>query len=261
MPMNLAAIGAHTFYTFLLLFARTSGMLSFAPVLGNRGIPNPLKAGLALMVSLAVTPLLEPRTGAIPTSLLTLFLQLAGEAMVGMMIGFIARLFFSAVEMAGFLVDTQMGFGFLQLQNPFAEQPGSVLSVFQYQIALVLYLLMNGHLLLIGGVVDSFGVILPGGFAPQGEMGMAFLPILQALLLLCLRIALPAIAVLMVMEFAFGLMARMVPTLNVFFIGSPAKVIVGLTSIGVLLPAFALMVGQILLETSNGIGRMLPLAK
>lgn len=258
--MNLTAIGVHTFYSFLLIFARASGMISVAPVLGNRSLPNALKAGLALLLSLATTPLLEPLAKAVPTDILSLILQVMSEALLGLVIGYVARAFFAAVEMAGFLVDTQMGFGFLQLSNPFAEHPASVLGTFQYQLAIVLYLMMNGHLLLMGSLVDSFRVVVPGGFVPQSGFGMVFVPLLETLLLLCLRIALPALGVLLVLEIAFGLMARMVPTLNVFFIGSPAKVIMGLTAIGILLPAFAIIVGQVMLEGSNGIGRLLPLA-
>lgn len=258
--MNLTTIGVHTFYAFLLIFARASGMIAVSPLLGNRSIPNTLKAGLALMLSLASTPLVEPLAKAVPADILTLILQVGGEAVLGIVIGYVARAFFSAVEIAGFLVDTQMGFGFLQLANPFAEHPASVLGTFQYQLSIVLYLLMNGHLLLMGSLVDSFRVVAPGGFLPQGGFGMVFLPLLQALLLLCLRIALPALGVLLILEIAFGLMARMVPTLNVFFIGSPAKVIIGLTTIGILLPAFAIIVGQVMLEGSNGIARLLPLA-
>ncbi|MCX6382256.1 MAG: flagellar biosynthetic protein FliR [Armatimonadetes bacterium] len=259
--LNYTTIGVHAFYTFLLVFSRTSGLIAVAPVLGSRSIPHPLKAGLALVLSLAIMPLQEAHTANAPTHLLVLTTQIAGEAILGIVMGYIARLFFSAVEIAGTLVDTQMGFGFLQLANPFAEQPNSILSVFQYQLATTLYLLMNGHLLLIGAMVESFTLITPGTFAPTAAFGGGFATILQGVMLLCIRVALPAIGVLILMEIAFGIMARLVPTLNVFFVGAPAKIIVGLTTVSLLLPAFAMMVGQVMTESMQGIHQLLSAGK
>ncbi len=255
--LNYTTIGVHTFYTFLLVFSRTSGLVAVAPILGSRSIPRTVKAGLALVLSLAIVPLQEEHTFNPPTHLLVLTTQVVGEAMVGLVIGYLARLFFAAVEIAGTLIDTQMGFGFLQLANPFAEQPNSILSVFQYQLATTLYLLMNGHLLLINSVIDSFTLIAPGTFAPTAAFGSGFVTILQAVMLLCLRVALPAIGVLLLMEIAFGIMARLVPTLNIFVVGAPGKILIGLTTVSILLPAFALIVGQVVTESSQGIHQLM----
>ncbi len=259
--LNYTTIGVHAFYTFLLVFSRTSGLIAVAPILGSRSLPRTLKAGLALVLSLAMMPLQEAHTANPPTHLLVLVTQVAGEAMLGIVIGYIARLYFSAVEIGGTMVDTQMGFGFLQLANPFAEQPNSILSVFQYQLATTLYLVMNGHLLLISAVADSFTLVPPGTFAPTAAFGSGFAPILQGVMLLCLRVALPAIGVLLLMEIAFGIMARLVPTLNVFLVGAPAKIIVGLTTVSLLLPAFGFMVGQVMTQSMQAIHQLLAAGK
>lgn len=255
--LNYTAIGVHAFYTFLLVFARTSGLVAVAPILGSRSIATNLKAGLALVLSLALLPLTEPLAKQTPSDLLLLVTQIGGEAMLGVVIGYIARLYFSAVEISGTMVDTQMGFGFLQLANPLGEQPSSVLSLFQYQLATTLYLVMNGHLLLIGAIADSFSLVPPGTFAPTAAFGMGFSPILQGILLLCLKVALPAIGVLLLMEIAFGIMARMVPTLNVFMVGAPAKILVGLSTVSLLMPAVGFATGRIMLESMQAIHQLL----
>lgn len=259
--LNYSTIGVHAFYAFLLVFSRTSGLIAVAPILGSRSIPRTLKAGFALALSLALLPLEEGRVANPPSHLLVLVTQVAGEAILGIAMGYVARLFFAAVEIGGTLADTQMGFGFLQLANPFAEQPSSILSVFQYQLAITLYLAMNGHLLLIGAMADSFTVVAPGGFSPAPAFGGGFPLILQAVMLLCVRVALPAIGVLILMEIAFGIMARLVPTLNVFFVGAPAKIIVGLTTVSLLLPAFGFIVGRVMTESIQSIHQLVAAGK
>jgi flagellar biosynthetic protein FliR len=120
---------------------------------------------------------------------------------------------------------------------------------------------MNGHLLLLGTLAESFYGIPPGLVAPQAGFGTAILPTLQNLFLLAFRIALPAVGVLIVVEIGLGLLARLVPNLNVFFVGAPAKILLGLTTVVVLLPAFSLVVGRVVMEASASMERLLPLAK
>jgi flagellar biosynthetic protein FliR len=133
-------IGVKEFYTFLLVFARVGGLMVAAPLLGNKAIPGMAKAGFAAVFALAVTPLALPHAGPIPEHLFILAGQVMTDVLFGLAIGYLARVLFAAVEMAGWFVDTQMGFGIINLLDPFSEQQSSVLSMFQYQLAVTLYL-------------------------------------------------------------------------------------------------------------------------
>lgn len=243
----------HEFYTFLLVFCRVAGVMTAAPLLGNRGIPRPALAGFVLILSLALTPLVAPHTGPIPGHLLLLALHVVKNAVFGLALGFLARLLFASVEMAGYFVDTQMGFGFINLINPFSEQQSSLMSMFHYQLAVTLYLLMNGHLMLIGSVAQSFEALAPDAIAPHGPFGMAVVPILKMMFVLGLRIALPAIAVLSMVDMAFGLVARTVPQINVFIVGMPAKILMGIMTVACLLPIMISVVGQLIAGTNAGL--------
>jgi flagellar biosynthetic protein FliR len=159
--------------------------------------------------------------------------------------------------MAGYFVDTQMGFGFLTLINPFAEQQSSAMGTFQYQLAMTLYLLSNGHLLLLGALAESFQTLLPGGVTPGGAFGMTALPMLQQMMGLGFRLALPAAGVLFVVDVAFGLVARMVPQVNVFIVGIPAKIVLGLMTMALVLPAIALIVGDIVTGTMHSVDTLI----
>jgi flagellar biosynthesis protein FliR len=259
--MDYSAIRLHDLYVFVLLFARVSGLMVAAPILGNRSIPRPVKAGLALIFSLAVLPMTAPKVGAIPDHLYLLAGQVLGDVIFGLSLGYLARLLFSAIEMAGYFVDTQMGFGMVNLYDPFAEQQTSVLSVFQYQLALTVYLLSNGHLLLLGALAESFNVLLPGGVSLNAGFGMTAVPMLQLMFALGFRLALPAAGVLFVVDFAFGLIARLVPQVNVFIVGVPAKIIIGLATVTILLPSLSLIVGQIIMGTTEALNALILSAK
>ncbi len=246
MPSDFTTLQFHQFYAFLLVFARVSGVVVTAPFLGNKAIPHTVKAGLALVISLSITPMVTSRVGALPESLVVLAGEILSDAVFGLALGYVGKLLFAAVEMAGYFVDTQIGFGFANLIDPFSEQQTSLLSVFQYQLALTLYLLMNGHLLLIRAVVGSFETVSPGGVQFGGQFGMSIAPLLPKVFTLGFQLALPAVGVLVLMDVAFGLIARLAPQVQVFQVGAPMKIIVGLTTVAITLPTLSLVVGQII---------------
>lgn len=259
--MNYTAVGIHDFYAFLLIFARVGGLMTAAPLFSNRTIPRQVKAGFILVFSLALIPLVAPRVGPIPDSLLLLIGGVAKDAIFGLALGFLARVLFASVEMAGYFIDTQMGFGFINLINPFSEQQASLLSAFQYQLAVTVFLLANGHLVLLGSLVKSFEAVPPGAITMHAQVGMTMGPMLKTMFMLGLQMALPATAVLLLVDVAFGLIARMVPQINIFMIGMPAKVIVGLMTVAMLLPVMSLVVGQIMSGTELGLSALIAAAR
>ena len=254
-------IAVHDFYTFLLVFARIGGLMSAAPLFSNRAIPKQVKAGFMLVFSLALTPLVAPHTGPVPDSLFLLVFGVLKDGLFGLAVGFVARVMFAAVEMAGYFTDTQMGFGFINLINPFSEQQASLMSTFQYQLAITIYLLANGHLILLGSLANSFQAIPPGAVVLQGSLAQVIAPLMKSMFILGLQMALPAIAVLLLIDVSFGLIARMVPQMNIFIVGMPAKVIVGLMIVAMVLPVISLIVGNIISGTSIGMNALVTATK
>jgi flagellar biosynthetic protein FliR len=255
--MNYTEISIHTFYTFLLVFARVGGVITAAPLLGNRAIPRIVRAGFALVFSLALTPLTATKVGPVPQHVLLLAAAVLKDGIFGVSIGFAARLLFASVEMAGYFIDTQMGFGFINLVNPFSEQQASLLSVFQYQLAITVYLLANGHLALLGSVADSFQALPPGAVNFHGAFGLTMASLLKTMFLLGFRLALPAAGVLVAVDLAFAMVARAVPQMNVFIVGMPAKILIGLTTVALLMPVMAIIVGQIVTDGAASVQALL----
>lgn len=259
--MDYFAVRTHDFYTFILVFARVSCLLVAAPLLGNRAIPHSVKAGLCLLFSVAITPLVTSVTGPVPENILLFAGAVVRDGMFGLAMGYLARILFSAVEMAGYLADTQMGFTFANIFNPFTEHQESLLSSFQYQVTMTIYLILNGHLILLGSVVDSFKALPPGTVSPHAGFTLTVVPMLNQMFLLGMRVAMPAVGVLLIVDVAFGLVARMVPQINVYIVGMPAKIIIGLGIVAMLLPMLSMAASQMITGTTLGMNALIGGAK
>ena len=237
-------IGVGEFWTFTLLFTRIGMLFVAAPLLSSSAIPHMAKAGLAALLAISLTPALEPHTAPPPNDILAFATQIAAEAAVGLALGFLARMIFAAIEIAGSFVDLQIGFSMMNILDPISGQSSAVISSFMSQLALTLFLVAGGHLFLIGAVAGSYSVVGPGAAHFAGNGPDAVTAIAGQMLMLAFRIALPAAAILLVVDVAFAIIARTVPQMNVMLVGLPLKILVGLFTVGVVLPAMAVAIGQ-----------------
>jgi flagellar biosynthetic protein FliR len=247
----------HEFYAFLLIGARTGGLLTGTPILGNHSVPRQALAGLAIVFAMAITPVLTPHTGPIPSSLIALGLLVLQNGIIGLAIGYFTMLLFSAVKIAGFFIDTQMGFGIVNLLDPFSQQQSSVMAAFQYQTAMTLYFILNGPLLLLGALTRSFTAIPPDAVVSGIAHVNNLIPMLSTMMQLSFQLALPAFGVLLLTDVGLGLIARAAPQINVFIVGMPAKIIMGLATVAFLMPVLGIVVGRIIIGTNSGFAALL----
>lgn len=239
-------VNLQEFWTFLIVLARVSALSLSAPIFGSRLVPAQVKIGLAAVLSIALVPTVAGQVGAPPADLFGLLLRLAGEVAIGICLGMIIQLFFVALQVGGHLIDSQAGFGIINLLNPYSELHNSVLGQFLYQLGMVLFLTMGGHLFLIGTLARSYATIAPGAATFSGSAETVFLHAINEMFVLAFRLAIPVVAVTLVIDVAFGIMGRMVPQMHVFLVGIPVKIIVGLVTLAVALPALAIFFGQML---------------
>ena len=154
---DLAAFSAGSFWAFLQVFVRVSSLFVTAPVFGSREIPPQAKIGLAGILSLVLLPLVKSTLGpSVPSSVYGMVGTLLGQALIGLLIGFVVSLIFVAVRVGGDLIDYQMGFTQAATFNPQFNETVSPIASFQYRYALVLYLIANGHWLLLASLERSF---------------------------------------------------------------------------------------------------------
>ncbi len=240
MPLDLVGQAVERFGLFWLIVGRVSGLFFLAPVFGNRFVPAQVRAGLVLLVSLALLPVTAPPPGGVPGDPAGYAAAFARELAFGLAMGFLVALVFAVAEVAGQLLDVDMGFGLVNVIDPVFGEPLPLVGNFLHLVAILLYLLVDGHHLLLQALSESFARVPPGlggiteGGARLGVDEVAWM------FLAAVRIAAPVLGVLFLATVVMGLVARAAPQLNVFVVGLPLKVAVGLVALAVAMPVYVL---------------------
>ena len=216
-------------------FLRVLALFSAMPVIAQRSVPVRLRVALAFLIALCAQASL-PEAPAIALDSAQAFLVIVQQVLIGLALGFAARVVFSAIELAGELVGLQMGLNFAGFFDPATGGQTTAVSRFYGVSVAWLFIVINGHLLLIAAVVQSFQAF------PVGPEPFAFLRSAQPQLWgaeifrLGLWIALPMIAMLLFVNLVLGIVSRVAQQMNVFAIGFPITLSVGLLGVRLTLP-------------------------
>ena len=228
---------------------RILGLIMAAPVLGHRSVPARVKIGLGVFIALVISPTLPPMPDVGLGSWHGLLI-LVQQLLIGVAIGFIMRIVFAAIEAAGEIIGLQMGLGFASFFDPQSAGQTLVLARFFNMLAVLVFLAINAHLLLIGVLVESFHS-LPISTQPLSAAGFHHVASFgTTIFAVGLQLALPIIAILLMTNLALGILTRSAPQLNIFAIGFPITLGVGLIVLNVTLPFFA---PQVELMIQNGL--------
>ncbi len=213
---------------------RVLGVITAAPIFSHSSIPNQVKLGLGIMLTLIIMPTLPP----LPQFEIFSFqglLILVQQLVIGLAIGFSMRLVFSAVEMAGQLIGMSMGLGFASFYDPQTQGQSTAVNQFLVLLSMLIFLSLDGHLIIVTAVANSF-ITMPiavggGGINPM-KIAMWGETIFSAGLLL----ALPAVTALLITNMALGILTRTAPQLNLFGVGFPVTLSIGFLVLALALP-------------------------
>jgi flagellar biosynthetic protein FliR len=222
---------------FIWPLTRILGLIMVAPVFGHRTVPGRVKIGLGIFITLIIAPTLPPMPDVGLGSWHGLFI-LVQQLLIGVAIGFIMRIVFAAVEAAGEIVGLQMGLGFASFFDPQSAGQTLVLARFFNLLALLVFLAVNAHLLLLGVLVESFQSlpISPQPLSAAGFYNVAAFG--STVFAVGLQLALPVIAIMLMTNLSLGILTRSAPQLNIFAIGFPITLGVGLIVLDLTLPYF-----------------------
>ncbi|HEX8988925.1 MAG TPA: flagellar biosynthetic protein FliR [Rhodocyclaceae bacterium] len=219
--------------------ARVLALISVAPVFSNISLPERIKLVLGVAITLALIPALPPMPAIQVGSWLGLAV-LAQQTVIGMLIGFALRIAFAAVDVAGQLIGLQMGLSFAVFYDPTSSSQAPVVSEFLSLLATLIYLALNGHLLMLSLLAQSF-TLLPVSATPM--FAAASLTTAAAwgatMFTAGVLLALPLITALLITNVAMGVLSRVAPQLNLFAIGFPVTIFAGFAVIAISLPYFA----------------------
>ncbi|MDX1490440.1 MAG: flagellar biosynthetic protein FliR [Pseudohongiellaceae bacterium] len=213
--------------TYLWPLFRVMGFFMAAPLIGTQLVPVRIRVVLAVAVTLAVAPLLPP-VPAIDGISFGAGLLVAQQLLIGAALGFFMQLLFQVFVLAGQIIAMQMGLGFASMVDPSNGVNVAILSTVYLMLVMLLFVTFDGHLAMIEVLAESFIVIPIGDFGRGSEMFFDVAATLSWVFSSALVLALPALTALLISNFAFGIMTRAAPQLNIFALGFPVALMFGL---------------------------------
>lgn len=224
---------------FLLVLTRVSVILFLFPFFGSNTFPALLKAGLALSISLALFSTVSTDSASFPDRVLMAPVLLVSELFVGLVIALVVRLFFGAVQMAGLLIGFQMGFSMINVMDPLSGSQVSVMEQLGYWTVLIVFILLEGHYMLLLALVESFEMVPPGGFFLPQVFFDQIMVMTGGMFITGIKIGAPAIVSLLFVSVAFGITAKFAPQMNVLIISFPVNITIGILFFGAVFEVIA----------------------
>lgn len=220
---------------FVWPLTRILGLIAIAPPFGNRGVPTRVKIFLGMLLAMIVAPTIPPLENVDPISISGIMI-LMQQLVIGLAMGFMIRVIFAGIEMAGETIGLTMGLGFATFFDPQTRGRSSAISQFLVIITTLLFLSMNVHLSLFEVLINSFKTI---PISTSLTMGFSFLKLAiwgEEIFKIGMLLSMPIVAALLIANIALGILTRAAPQLNLFGIGFPITIGVGFLMLYLLLP-------------------------
>jgi len=231
---------------FFLILTRNSGMFLVAPIFGTGQTPAQVKVATVFVVTLVMFPVLSTMDFNVPSNLFIFAIAAAKELMVGIFIGFAAVLLFTSVQLAGEYISHLMGLSIANVVDPVTRQHVPVIGQFYYILAILIFLFIDGHHWLIAAIQTSY-MAVPIGFDFPNLINIIerLLLLSSQMFIIALMLIAPVLGVLFVTEVALGFMAKVMPQMNIFVVGLPLKIYIGLSMILMVMPMTRVFIDNI----------------
>ncbi|MDD4802268.1 MAG: flagellar biosynthetic protein FliR [Syntrophomonas sp.] len=227
-----------TLGNFFMVFGRLTGLFISAPIFSNRQMPGRIKILIIILLAGVMTSFVPITSVVVLDNPAYFIAALIMEIFVGYCMGFLAYLIFSAIQLAGQLMDTQMGFGIVNVLDPESGTQIPLMGNFCYLLALLIYLVLDGHHYLLNAIIRSYQIIPVMGANLGSDFVELFMDVTVYMFVIAVQIAAPIIITLMITNVAMGFIARTVPQMNVFIVGLPLNIMAGLGALLVLMPIY-----------------------
>ena len=227
-----------------MVFARTGALLMTIPPFESRNIPVLFKIGLAISVSALLFPFVPMDGYRMQTNALSFGMGVIGEVTLGFLVGLMIQLLFAGIQLGGQLAGFQIGLAIANVMDPARGGQIPILSQFNHLLAILLFMAINAHHGFIQAVVESFHLVPPLQVAFSPASIELLLELAGRMFLIAIKIGAPVIVALILTSVVLGLMARTVPHMQVFIVGIPLKILIGLLFIGFSLPYLAAYITQ-----------------
>lgn len=244
--------------TLMLPLTRILAVIATAPIFSHRAHPTRVKLGMGLLLTLAVMPTLPPIPSVDIFSMQGILL-IAEQLIIGASIGFTLRLFFAAIDLAGQLIGSTMGFGFATFFDPTSQGQTTVINQFIMMLAMLIFLSLDGHLLIVSVMSQSF-TSMPITLTSPGVNTVKIAKLGGEMFSIGLLLALPCVATLLIINMALGILTRTAPQLNLFGIGFPVTLSMGFLILALALPGMLQPIENLIQQGFNHVQEIVSIA-
>jgi flagellar biosynthesis protein FliR len=213
--------------TFLLVFARVGAMVMLLPGLGESNIPVRIKLAVAVLLTLVILPLHRQAYQIDMQSMAPLVVMMIHELIVGIVLGATARVTLSALQVGGAVIAQQMGLGFVTSVDPTQGQQGVLIGNFLTMLGVTLLFATDSHYLVIAALNDSYAIFSPSDLMPSGDIAELASRAFTAAFKLGVQLSAPFLVFGLVFNIGLGVLARLMPQMQVYFVGVPLSILAG----------------------------------
>lgn len=222
--MDIQLIPVEQFQTFLIVTSRVAGFIGAIPVISSAQAPGRIKTAIVVAISLAVFPVMSEAVPNISFSPIPFMLLIISELLLGLLLGLVARLIFTAVEFGATVIGYQMGFAAAEVFDPQNQRQVALISQFQNIFAILIFLAINGHHLFLQTAIRSYELLPPGQLDLSGQAVPYLMELASHMFSIGVQFSAPVLAVLLLSGLILGVLARVFPQLNVFLLSFPINI-------------------------------------
>ena len=239
---------------FLLMLTHISGIFLISPFFGSMNIPMFFRVGIALAMSVVLFPVVDGLgTPETPPSIIMFGAAVLGELFIGWLIGFVAYISFAAITMAGKVMDMQVGFAVVNVVDPTSGQQIPLIGSFLYNLAVIILLVTNGHHMLIAALVESFRAVPLAGLEANISLALIIANFTGTIFLTGMKIAMPITFAILLTNVGLGILSRTMPQMNIFVVGIPMQLMIGLFVLSMIMPFYVLFLDVLFNEMYGNI--------
>ena len=234
---------------FLLVLTRTSGIFLMSPFFGSMNVSQRVRVGAAVILAVVLFPVVvKMQVVTAPATVIMFAFTVVKELFVGWLIGLVAYITLTAVNMAGKIMDMQVGFAVVQMMDPTTQQQTGLIGTFLYNLTIIYFVITNGHHVILSALAESFRIIPLDSMMWNSSLSQFMIDLTAGIFLNGMKIAMPVTFAILLTNVGLGILARTMPQMNIFVVGIPLQLTIGSAMLSMILPFYILFLDVVFNE-------------
>lgn len=254
---DILGLDLNDFLIFLLILVRIGALFSIAPIFGHASVPIQVKIWLSFVMSLLLFPVIDKTAFVVPRETLLLLGLILKEFVVGFAIGYASTFLFSGIQLAGDIIGHQMGFAIANVIDPISNVQVSIIGRLKVILAILIFLLLNGHLWLVYAFASSYKIIPLMGARFSSMFGNKIIEMFCNIFVIAVKVSAPILVALFATSVVLGIIARTIPQINVFIMSFPLRIAVGLFMLATSISFFYYIFQKLFIQLNDDLNILL----